>query len=554
MLRMTGVNRGLSVSLRLMVAASLLLLVSCGGGGSKKTTYKTGNDPFFADQWHLKNTAQFTSSTAGEDIDVVPVWTDGIKGEGVLVTVVDDGLQITHEDLAQNVAAGLSHDYQYGGTNPSPTSSSNYHGTEVGGVIAARDMNAVGVRGVATRASLAGYNLLYDQTAVSTADMQDAMIRNEAQVAVSNNSWGLAVDGLGEAEPPFDTLWQQGVAEGVANGRGGKGIVYVWAAGNGAWPPDSSDPYGGQDNSNYDYQANNRNVIAVCSVDGNGQQASYSENGANLWLCAPGGGDVMSGGNLYSLGLPTTDLMGNAGLNPGLLGDYSNTNYTRGFLGTSAAAPQVSGVVALMLEANPNLGWRDVRLILAETARKNDTTDGDWAVTSPTGSEPTYHINHKYGFGVVDAAAAVALAKTWTKVGAQSVVTKTKNSPVAIPDSDSTGVTQSVTVTNDLVVEYVEVDFSSDHIYPGDLEIVLTAPSGTKSTLAEPHYCISEFTGSPLFGSCMYQYNPWTFASVRDLGESSVGPWTLTVKDRQSSDGGSWNLTSWTLRIYGRAP
>ncbi len=531
----------------------LLGLTACGGGGGGDGAASVAaGDPLYEDQWHLKNTAQFVGASVGEDINVESVWggvvgSSSIKGSGVLVTVVDDSLQLNHEDLTANIAANKSWDYASGGSDPSSTTL--FHGTNVAGLIAARDLNGLGVRGVAPRASLAGYNLLWNDT-VSTSNIYHAMTHNQVEVDVSNNSWGLAVEELGEAEPPINALWHDAVEEGIANGRDGKGIVYVWAAGNGG----SS----GEDNSNYDYQANNRHVISVCAVDGRGRQASYSEPGANIWLCAPGGDSTVA---LGTLGPPTTDLSGAAGANTtnGMAGDYTDQSYTRSFIGTSASTPIVSGVVALMLEANPNLGWRDVRLILAETARQNDAADADWAVTSPTGTEPSYNINHKYGFGVVDAATAVTKARSWSNVGIQDNIEKVLSTAIAIPDNDSTNVQQSITVDaaadGDLVIEYVEVDFSSDHIYSGDLEIILTAPSGTQSVLAETHDCLYVGPFDTLLtrqGACLYKFDPWTFASVRHLGESSTGVWTLQVADNGSQ--GAGQLLSWTLRIYGRAP
>jgi kexin len=534
-----------------------LLLSGCGGGsGSSNGSVDNAGDPLFADQWHLDNTGQFVGTRSGEDINVIPVWNDGVKGAGVLVAVVDDGLQLGHEDLAANIAANKSWDYRQSDNDPSPASE-NYHGTFVAGVLGARDQNGLGLRGVAPRASLAGYNLLWNNTVLNT-ELYDAMTRNLSEVGVSSNSWGLSVDGLGEAEPPTDTFWHDGVERGVLEGRGGKGTVYVWAAGNGRED-------GGQDNSNYDYQANNRHVIAVCAVDGRGQRASYSEVGANLWLCAPGGANFLSGGGMVSLGLPTTDLMGAAGCNGDpdcqVGGDYQNRSYTRAFLGTSAATPVVSGVVALMLQVNPALGWRDVRLILAQTARRNDSLDADWSLTVPHTGQPQYSINHQYGFGVVDAAAAVARAKTWTNVGPQQIVERSVANVQAIPDNIGTALQQQVSVSADLVIEYVEIDINTNHIYAGDLEIVLSAPSGTDSVLAETHDCLIEVPGQTpgqvtyqvRFGTCAYGYNPWTFGSSRHLGEGSSGVWRLTLRD-QGNQGSSGDLIAWTLRIYGRAP
>ena len=200
-------------------------------------------DPLYGDQWHLKNTGQRGANglpgKAGEDIDVEPVWTacgtgNICRGEGVRIAVVDDGLEIAHEDLLANVATGLSYNYVTGSTDPTnnPTDTTSGHGTNVAGIVAARDLNGLGVRGVAPRANIVGYNLLQFATSSNEAD---AMTRNAATVAVNTNSWG-APDGNGHLWPS-DLSWQTAIDYGTANGRGGRGIVYTWAAGNGATGP-----------------------------------------------------------------------------------------------------------------------------------------------------------------------------------------------------------------------------------------------------------------------------------------------------------------------------
>ena len=148
------------------------------------------------------------------------------------------------------------------------------------------------------------------------------------------------------------------------------------------------------DNSNLDCRANLRYVIAVGAVNETGKQSYYSESGANVLISAP------SSDGKDTRGIVTTDLSGELG--------YSDTSYFREFGGTSAATPVISGVAALLLEVNPDLTWRDVKKILALSAYQNDATDTEW-IQNGAG----HWINHKYGFGVVDAEAAVRLAYTW---------------------------------------------------------------------------------------------------------------------------------------------
>ncbi len=510
------------------------------------TTITSVADPLYDKQWHLKNSGQ-NSGISGEDINVETVWNTVInattgtktKGAGVNIRVVDDGLEVEHEDLAANILAGQSYDYCDNDSDLANTPihcSDHYHGTLVAGVIAARDFNGLGVRGSAPQASITGFNLISNFTEVNALD---AMSRNISNVAISNNSWG-PTDDTGELSPPPPAGWLNSLQTGTTDGRGGRGTIYTWAAGNGA-----SLLYGnpnGVDNSNYDAFANNRYVIAVCATNDRGQQAVYSENGANLWICAPSGGNLEN--NEQSI--TTTDRSGggNQGLNTNNSpNDYADKNYTKTFIGTSSSAPLAAGVIALMLQTNPNLGWRDVRLILAQTARKNDPADTDWEVTTGT---PIYNVNHKYGFGVVDAAAAVTASRTWSNVGPE----RTFNSGVrsvatSIPDNNLTGVSNSIVIDSSMSIEFIEITFSANHTYHGDLKVELTSPSGTTSVLAEKHGCLHRLSLTP----CSSNYDSWVFGSARHLGENSAGTWTLRVSDEASSDTGTF--TSWGLTFYG---
>ncbi len=541
-----------SRSRAVLVSMAALFLSACGS--DQGSSFGTGPDPYYPQQWHLNNTGQITG-VVGADINVEPAWNEGVKGNGTVIAIVDDGLEIAHEDLAPNVLAGKSYNYRDRSNDPTPLPYSGLnHGTAVAGLAAARDLNGVGVRGVAPRAQLVGFNAV--ASSALSADVLDAMTRNMDIVSVSNNSWGFDPDGTGELYPA-EGLWAAGVEAGVANGRGGKGTVYVWAAGNGY----ARGSYDNVDNSNYDDQANSPYVIAACAVATDGSPAYYSERGANLWVCAPAGGGQ---------GVLTTDLMGDDGTNSlesAGLEDISDASYTNSFTGTSAASPMISGVVALMLEANPDLTWRDVRLILAETA-SNATPAGspssaEWTTTSPAPGQPRYNINHNFGFGIVDASAAVQRAATWNSVGGfdtQKIVPFLPAGFAQVTIAAGASESRTITVDQDLIIEYVEILFDATHADRGDLEIVLTAPSGTRSVLAEQHECFPSSTDLefPPPEDCSRGYDAdggWIFGTARHLGESSTnsqasGDWNLTVNNRSAAYDATWN--NWSIKIYGR--
>lgn len=460
-------------------------------------------DPLFSDEWHLVNSGQ-TGGTPGADANVVAAW-DRVRGTGVTIAIVDDGLQYTHPDLSAQYVAELSFDFNDNDPDPLPDTAADFHGTAVAGVAAARGDNDIGVSGAAPGASLAGIRLV----AGPSTDLQEAsaLTYKNQEIDIYNNSWGPGDSGTGLAAPGPLTL--AALREGVTSGRGGLGSIFVWAAGNGRL---------NNDNVNYDGYANSRYTIAVSAIDHNGVQSSYSEPGAPILVAAYSSGD--------RIGITTTDLVGDNGYDG--KGDYTNT-----FGGTSSATPLVSGVIALMLEANPNLTWRDVQHILVETARQNDVGDSDWSVNGAG-----HLVNHKYGFGAIDAAAAVDAAIAWTSVEPEvDLSSGVVEVDTVIPDANPVGLASTVTITQDIDIEWVEVVFDADHSYRGDLSVVLTSPDGTESILAEAHNDPND------------DYDSWTFTSARHWDESSVGEWTLRVVDGVAQDIGTWDF--WQLNLYG---
>jgi len=467
-----------------------------------RVTRAVPDDPLFARQWHLDNTGQ-SGGTVAVDAGVVEVW-DSLKGSpNEIVAIVDDGVEIAHQDLVANVVAGLSWDYVGSDADPSPGNGED-HGTACAGVAAARGFNALGVSGAAPQAGLVGLRLL---GADSDANEAAALTRSQGSIDIRSSSWGPEDDRHLEAPGPQAAA---ALAEGAANGRGGRGTVFVWAGGNGA---DVAD------NANYDGYANSRFAIAVAACDNYGTRSRYSEPGANLLVAAPS-----SGG---SLAVTTTDRSGAVG--------YSAGNYTSAFGGTSAAAPLVAGVTALLLQANPQLTWRDIQAILAETAVKNDDGDGDWQKNGAG-----YLVNHKYGFGLVNAGAAVAAARSWTTLGPELRAEASATPAVAIPDNNATGVSSQIKISDAIAVESVEIVLTAPHPYWTDLRVELVSPEGTTSVLAEP--VETDFSDPNGF-------DHWQFTTKRCLEESARGTWTLRISDRVA--GGIGSFTSWTLRVHG---
>ncbi|MGC4017059.1 MAG: S8 family peptidase [Luteolibacter sp.] len=481
------------------------------------------NDSLVANQWHLKYQGQ-SGAVAGTDVNIESVWnypsgtsgTNAWRGTGVRIGIVDDGLQTAHPDLSANYEATYSHDWNGNDSDPNPstTGTVDKHGTSCAGNAAARGNNGTGVSGTAPEATLTGMRLI----AAATTDSQeaDAMGWHSDVIAIKTNSWGPTDDGETLEGP--GTLTQAALANATANGRSGRGTIFTWAGGNGG---DVGD------NSNYDGYANSIHVIAIGAFDSQARRSYYSEPGANLICVAP------SSGASPALGITTVDRTGTAGYNTS--STASGGDYTSTFGGTSSATPTTAGIVALMLQRNPNLGWRDVREILIRSSKRVNPTDSGWV-----GNAAGFRFHHDYGAGLIDATAAVNLAATWVNLPANAtpIVSPQSSLNQTIPDNNATGITRSFVLpaSGALRVEHVTVKVNISHTYRGDLAITLTSPSGVSDVLAALH----DDPGD--------NYTDWTFSSVRHWGESSAGTWTLKIADLDAGVTGTLNSAELTVR------
>lgn len=464
-------------------------------------------DPLEGSQWHL---ALVGAPTAWDDV----------TGAGVVMAIVDSGFDLAHEDLAANMRLDLGLDPIGGDTNPAMEPPfddvDEFHGTWVAGMAAAVAGNGLGVVGLAPDADIAPVRLITGRgvsPAQETAAMQHGVsaVNPANRVSVSNNSWG---PGPGSFIPVPSAGMRAALENGAANGRGGLGIVYVWAAGNSAVAGDDS---------SYDGYASNRHVVAVGASTNTGDQATYSENGCNILLSAPGGSGV---------GVVTTDPTG-TGADNGLDGADRYTSSANGLRGTSFAAPLVAGVAALLCEADPTLTRRDILHVMVQTA-----TSASGAQAATATSRP---FHHGLGYGRVRADLAVSsvLADAWRKVPASAVVEAGQSTVQAIPDNNATGISQSVWLDapDAFRCEWVELTLNVSHTYRGDLRMRLVSPNGRETRMeARPS----------IDGGANIAH---TFTSVAHWRESAQGLWTFRIADLLAEDVGT--LNSWSLRVHG---
>ena len=365
----------------------------------------TTNDEFLENQWHLINFGQNTGNpdfapifgVVDEDINIEGAW-DTVTGKGVVIGIVDEGIfthtasdvangfpDLEHPDLKANIRADLAIDLVGGDNNPDPVSEFEGHGTAVAGIAAGVGNNGIGITGVAYEADIAPIRLLGGGIFNFDQAVGEAFLHESQTISVYNHSWGFTppADDQGVVANPrtIDTLGplaRTALRNSVFFGRGGLGGIHVFAAGN---------ERGDNDSGNFSETVNSRYTIAVTSIVEDGSPTSYAESGAATLVAAPSGSNPLTiiRDNELGSGIYTTDLLGDDGYNQEKVfgieidADYQeNTDYSSRFNGTSASAPIVSGVIALMLEANPSLTYRDVQHILVRSSRQSTPNDISW--------------------------------------------------------------------------------------------------------------------------------------------------------------------------------
>lgn len=583
-------------------------LLSCcliGAFSSLAADNLTNSDPLTPYQWHLNNTGQnsFTTDTvAGEDLNLLNTDMQGIKGDGVIVTIIDSGIELSHPDLVNNVTAG-SLNLLTGTATPTDNTG---HGTAMAGIIAAQANNNIGGRGVAPQANIVGFNYLDAQSTSNWLQSHGMPLTGSANSRVYNQSYSSkpALFTNVDAEHALSMQLKERVMQQVSlNSNNGLGALFVKSAGNAFYQYTTfiGDtqfqvlPYEQQQQfNNAGLPFHNANLSAdnasfwnmlVSAYNANGKLASYSSVGANVFLTAPGGENAQS-----QAGIVTTDISGCAAgfntidsttdtplQNTGL---DSHCDATAAMYGTSAAAANASGAVALVMSANPQLDARTIKHILASTARKLDAnnTGVDINFTDNYGDATSYNaipgwqknaagynFHTFYGLGAIDVDAAVAMAQNTTSSLPALHISNwhSKNTPLTIPDANVNGVQDSLTITDNLTIEAVQLKLSIDHARMRDLAIELISPSGTRSVLLSPRTGLINAADTPVQNALLL--------SQHFYGESAAGQWKIRLIDtdngtsqtllyseqtgllsmNETNNSVDGTLLSWSLRFYG---
>jgi len=455
------------------------------------------NDPRYPLMWYLNRGDKL-------DMNVQDAWEMGITGKGIVITILDDGIEKANPDLVANYDPEASYDVNQNDADPTPRYDlidSNRHGTRCAGEVSASANNSVCGVGIAYDSRIGGVRML-DGDVTDAVEARSLSLNNQ-HIDIYSASWGPDDDGKTVDGP--GNLASRAFITGVANGRQGKGSIFVWASGNGGRD---------HDNCNCDGYTNSIWTLSVSSATENGLIPWYSE------ACSSTMATTYSSGSSGERKVITTDL---------------HNGCTSSHTGTSASAPMAAGVIALVLEANPNLNWRDVQHITVRNSHVANLRATDWRVNSVG-----RNYSHSFGYGVMDASGMVRMAQNWKSVSTQvTSAVKAAIGPVSIPAMSSRSAKMEVTDHGDVnFLEHVQAHVTLDSSRRGDIAIYLTSPHGTKSQLLarRPH------------DSSRAGFHDWPFLTVFCWGENPAGTWELEI---QNDGRYEVTLRAWSMTFHG---
>ncbi|EDO40864.1 predicted protein, partial [Nematostella vectensis] len=459
------------------------------------------NDPMLQDQWYLKSFGR-NGVPMNNDMKVMDAWADGYTGKGIVVTVMDDGLDHTNDDLKHydpkaslNLNGATNGDTT--GKDPIPRDEPDqYHGTKCAGEIGAKSNNGFCGVGVAPDVNLGAIRMLDGKVTGMTEG--HAFSHNPQYVDIYSASWGPKDNGKTLAGP--SSLGRKALEHGVKRGRNGKGSLYVWASGNGG---------ASSDDCNCDGYTSSIYTIAVGSVSAAGGSTFYDEK------CPSTLAVVYSGDS----DLSRTKLGGNHKL----VTTGPHNSCVEHFGGTSAAAPLAAGVVALTLQANPELTWRDMQHLITRSTDQLQKDDPSWKRNAAG-----FLVSNKFGFGLLNAHKLTTNALKWKRVPDQKrceiegpippvpLIKRNKEVVLRVRTNGCEGSENAIKR-----LEHVQAIITLAHRKRGVLSIDIRSPRKTASRLLSTR---------PLDESASGIKN-WPFMTVQMWGEDPKGEWEVVIRD-----------------------
>ena len=472
------------------------------------------DDELYKSSWHL-NKELAPLGIQAVDMNILPVWNKLLHGNGIRITVVDDGLDYSHPDLIGAFEADASKDILLDVADVKPKNEMvDHHGTRCAAEIVGAPNNKKCGVGVAYNARISGVTIIGDRFPTDSDEASAFKYHSQSQ-HIFSMSWGPSDDGT-QIDGP-GRLASLALEDGIKNGRDGKGLIFVIASGN-----------GGQtfDNCNYDGYVNSMYTIAIGAVDIKGNKPWYSEECAAIHVVLPGGDEN----------------------NPIMTSDINDLCST-GHYGTSAAAPLASGAIALLLEYRPDLGWRDVQQLLLQSTIKNSPNDKTWQINGAN-----YHFHPYFGFGLLDTDKLIQLATTHEKLRDQHTFSFLNSAQTKIPNTLNSNITTTLSVSGIVGIntaEHIQIRVVVKHPRRGDLTFYLKSPMGTLTSLASKRQNDKSEQGLT-----------WTFMTNRYWKETINGEWSLIIQDTPSISNMPQNgkeeairatgvLREWEMTIHG---